>query len=99
MMLIKRGFDFLISKEATNSQTSPKISASKALALVKDAANDVGIQWPGSAPSSAKRLKTEDEPDEEKSFNNASDLWGTASKHVEGNMTIQDHVRFDDGRA
>ena len=42
------------------------MSVRKTLLAVRSAADRAGLEWPDSAPSSAKKLKTESEPEVEK---------------------------------
>ena len=52
-------------QDARSDFSSPKMSVRKTLLAVRSAADRVGLEWPDSAPSSAKKLKTESEPEVE----------------------------------
>jgi len=49
-------------QDARSNFSSPKMSVRKTLLAVRSAADRAGLEW----PDSAKRLKTEDEPEVEK---------------------------------
>ena len=61
LTVLKSGIRLLAEKEGTvDGSSSPKASVSKAIGVVRSAAERVGLEWPDSVQSSAKRLKTED---------------------------------------
>ena len=61
LTVLKGGIRLLAEKEgAVDGSSSPKASVSKAIGVVRSAAERVGLEWPDSVQSSAKRLKTED---------------------------------------
>ena len=63
LRVLKGGIHLLAKKEGAGGDlSSPKASISKTIGVVRSAADRVGLEWPDSAQSSAKRLKTEDEP-------------------------------------
>ena len=62
LTILKSGVRLIAEKEgAAGNFSSPKASVSKTLGVMRSASERVGLEWPDSAPSSAKRLKTEDE--------------------------------------
>ena len=74
------------------------MSVRKTLGLVKRAAEDAGVEWPNSNQSSAKKQRTGDPTDLSVGTELNLELSSSSErlKHVEGNMAIQDYVRFDD---
>ena len=63
---LKTGVRYIAERDGKAGELgSPKASVSKTLGMVRSAAEDAGIEWPDSAPPSAKRLKTESEPEKE----------------------------------
>ena len=53
------------------------MSVRKTVGAARCAAERVGLEWPDSAQSSAKRLKSESEPEEEKQSIHLSDMMGS----------------------
>ena len=67
LTLLKTGVRYIAEKEGKAGELgSPKASVSKTLGMVRSAAERAGLEWPDTAQSSAKRLKTESEPEVEK---------------------------------
>ena len=79
LVALKTGVRYIAEKEGKAGELgSPKASVSKTLGMVRSAAEDAGLDWPDSAPPSAKRLKTESEPEvEDKKSIHLSDMMGT----------------------
>ena len=62
LTVLKTGVRYIAEKEGKSGELgSPKASVSKTLGVARSAAERVGLDWPNSVQSSAKRLKTEDE--------------------------------------
>ena len=66
-VILKGGLHLVAEQQDARSDfSSPKMSVRKTLLAVRSAADRAGLEWPDSAPSSAKKLKTESEPEVEK---------------------------------
>ena len=67
LVALKTGVRYIAERDGRAGESgSPKASVSKTLGMVRSAAEDAGLAWPDTAQSSAKRLKTESEPEVEK---------------------------------